>query len=156
MGESKPTQPARKVSLHSAENIHFGRSAEFYVMCKLQRWGYRVIDAGAGHSFDLLVYKPGKDLRTIQVKSTRRPTREGKPGSWRHNSYKFMLKHGAKKDGVRSRTYSSADCDVLALVADDIERMVLRLPREQTTIRVHMRDFFDESARKSAAELIGF
>lgn len=119
-------------------------------MMKLLRWGYRVVDAGHGHMFDLLVYKPGHPFKRVQVKASR--SVEIDPRKKRTTAYRFSTGRG-----VGSKTgYSAEDIDVLALFAQDIERVVFRPVDGKTTLRVSITGFLEENAKETAERIFGF
>lgn len=128
-----------------------GSVGEVYVRYKLLRWGHQAYIVDQDNKYDILVVGGDRPIK-VQVKSTLSPARPG--SSKRKASYKFSVRHSGK-----FKSYEEGDCDIIACVALDLER-VFFMPRIDTTCkRISARKFTRENEHdtwlSSVAKLAG-
>lgn len=123
-----------------------GQPAEHLVTYKLLRWGWQAIHIDGKHPFDIIAYKTPKTLIKIQVKSALTTNRPNNPGS----GYRYSLTRGSRK----KKTYEPHDAHLFALVALDIERIVLRRFKPNlTNLQIPTHEFYSDATQQTLETL---
>lgn len=98
--------------------LEYGKAAEHLVCADLLLSGYSAFMSDAGCAYDVLVEARDR-LWRIQVKSTLRPRNINSQGRVSNIAYSFNVRRRGK--GGRAKRLDKAHCDIVALVALDIQ-----------------------------------
>ena len=102
------------------DNNDIGRVGEYLAAACIEKNGWRVVVATT-EGVDLIAMKD-KRIKRIQVKASKSPQKDGR---W----YQFMTSRG-----IRRRKLTKDDCDIVCLVAVDLDVCLFRRVQDITTL----------------------